>query len=304
MRTYRFSASLLAVTVLLALPSYAFGPAELNPDLRPSRELQTTGTDASLGSYRGLGAWVDMFDLSPWARPVRAIERMKAKGVRTLFLQTGNYSSTGAIYHPADVSRFIDAAHDRGMEVVAWYVPSFAKLRKDYRRSKAAINFTTARGDRFDSFALDIEATVVDDIATRNARLRRLSERLRALVGPRYTLGAIVPDSGSTYWPHFPYKSVAKRYDVFLPMAYYTYRTSGSHGVFHFISDNFRRIRKSTGDPSVPIHMIGGIAGDGTRREAAAFVRAVREKQGFGGSFYDFPITTRAEWRELTTLAR
>lgn len=250
-------------------------------------------------AYRGLATWVDIYDEWPYQRPRAAVRKMDEKGVRTLFLETANYRISTAIHHPAAVSRLIEAAHRRGVRVVAWYLPSFARLKRDFRRAMAAIRFRTENGQRFDSFALDIEATVVSDIETRNGRARRLSRRLRNAVGADYSMGAIVPEAGALYWPDFPYKAVARRFDVFLPMAYFTYRTSGFDDVYDFISNNVRTIRAKTGDRLVPIHVIGGVAQDATLRETRAFVKAAADRRVVGASLYDFTTTRHFQWERL-----
>ena len=129
---------------------------------RPGRRASAAH---SLAAYRGLGTWVDIFDATSWAHPETMVAKMKARGVRTLFLETGNYSQTVDVVRPSGQARFIDAAHARGMKVVAWYLPSFSALKKELRRSLAAINFRTPSGGQFDSFALDIEASVVKSVA-------------------------------------------------------------------------------------------------------------------------------------------
>ncbi len=154
---------------------------------------------------------------------------MARDGVRTLYLQTGNYEQRTDLVRPHALGEFIDAAHAAGMRVVAWYLPSFLYPVQDTRAALAAIRFRSAKGERFDSFALDIEASLVHSVPLRSKRLLQLSARLRAAVGRRYALGAIIPSPVGirrhpTYWPRFPYRSLARYYDVFLPMAYATDR--------------------------------------------------------------------------------
>src|SRR5690348_3389783 len=151
---------------------------------------------------------------------------MARDGVRTLYLQTGNYEQRVDLVRRRALGRFVDAAHAAGLRVVAWYLPSFLYPAQDYRRALAAIRFRTASGERFDGFALDIEASLVKGVRLRNHRLLRLSTRLRAAAGPRYALGAIIPSPVGirrhpAYWPGFPYRPLARVYDVFLPMAYF-----------------------------------------------------------------------------------
>lgn len=252
----------------------------------------------SVDVFSGLGAWVDMYDVPPWRYPARAVRRMSEKGVETLYLETANYRKpkSGSIYRPAAVAKFLGAADEAGINVVAWYVPGFDNLRRDLRRSRAAIEFRTEEGLGFDSFALDIEATLVRDIETRNRRARRLSRSIRELVGDEAPLGAIVPEAGALYWPDFPYRGLANVYDAFLPMAYFSYRTSGERGVYSYVSSNIAVAKEETGKP---VHLIGGIAEDSTPREVGAMVQAVRDSDAFGASLYDFPTTGSRQWDQL-----
>lgn len=296
--------SAIAAFVPLVVPMHALdlpGPPRwfeaAGPREQPSR--RPAPAKARLAPYRGLGAWVDIYDRGPWKRPRTTVGRMHRRGVRTVYLQTGNWGLDRAVFRPRSISAVLEAAHRRNMDVVAWYVPSFASPAADLRRSLAAIRFRSPRGHEFDSFALDIEATVVRDLALRNRRLRQLGRALRKEAGRAYGLGAIVPDVGSSYWPNFPYPAVDKSFDVFLPMAYYTFRTTGYRGVAAYTAANMRRIRRRTGDRNVPIHPIGGLAGEAGAREVRAFVSAARRGGAIGAGLYDYSITTSADWREL-----
>jgi hypothetical protein len=258
-----------------------------------------------LDPFRGLGAWVDMYDQGPWDYPRAAVRRMAERGVDTLYLETANYRKPvkHPMYRPPAVAEMLEEAHLHGMDVVAWYVPAFDNLKKDLHRATTALDFATETGQSFDAFALDIEATVVRDIALRNERARTLSRRIRDYVGEAYTLGAIVPEAGALYWPDFPYPAMSKRYDLFLPMAYFSYRTSGASGVYEFVSHNISEIRRQTGEPDTPVHLIGGIAEDSTAAEVEAMVQATEDKPTLGASLYDFPTTSAGQWRELSEVA-
>jgi hypothetical protein len=255
-----------------------------------------------LAAYRGLATWVDIYDTMPYERPVAAVRRMKAQGVTTLFLETANYRIDKPIFRPDVVATIIEAAHAHDIKVVAWYLPSFANVDRDYRRSMAAIRFRTPNGHRFDGFAMDIESDVVRDVAVRNKRMNRLSKRVRAAVGPDYTLGAIVPEADAKYWHNFPYTTVAKHYDVFLPMAYYTFRTKGPAGVDRWMRRNVTAIRQATGDPRTPIHLIGGLSERTSLPELRAFVDVALDRRVMGASLYEFETTTRRQWAELQRL--
>lgn len=261
---------------------------------------------ASIEAYRGLGSWIDIYDAA-WAHPAASVREMARRGVRTLYLQTSNFSRGQPFVHRDGVEAFLDAAEGSGVRVVAWYLPGFRDVALDARRSVAAIRFRTPNGNGFDSFALDIESPEVRRPAARSARLLRLSVRIRRAAGPGYPLGAIVPSPralryNTWYWPRFPFGRLAGVYDVFLPMTYFTWRVSGERGAHWYTAQNIDIIRDEVGDRSVPIHVIGGIGGEATPAETNGFVRAVRERGVLGASWYTFPLTTEGDWRALSRI--
>jgi hypothetical protein len=258
----------------------------------------------SLAAYRGLGTWVDLYDPTAWTHPEAIVARMKARGVRTLYLETGNYRQKVDVIRRSATARFIDAAHARGMKVVAWYLPSFAAPKKDLRRSLAAIRFRTPSGGQFDSFALDIEASIVKSVPLRNTRLLTLSSQIREAAGFDYPLGAIIPSPRGMklvhgYWPDFPYADLALTYDVFLPMGYFSYRPTDLGGAYGYTVRNIALIRRGTGDPDVPIHAIGGVGDDVNAAQVNAFVRATRDCGITGASMYDYTTTVSGGWKYL-----
>ena len=267
-----------------------------------------TGASVSAGHrspYAGLGTWLDIYATPSWAHPRQEVAAMARDGVQTLYLQTGNYEQNVDLVRRHALGLFVDAAHAAGMRVVAWYLPSFLSPAQETRRALAAIRFRSARGERFDSFALDIEASLVRSVPLRTRRVLRLSARLRAAVGRRYRLGAIIPSPVGirrhpAYWPRFPYRQLSRIYDVFLPMAYSTDRhIHGIRATRAYNAADVAIIRARTGRPHVAIHLIGGIADRMGPRETAGFMRAVADCRPLGYSLYDFPLTSRASWQAL-----
>jgi len=259
---------------------------------------------APVVSYRGLGTWVDMYDARAWNDPAAAVKDMERHGVHTLFVETSNYHWPSALNKPAALGALIEQAHAHGLKVVAWYLPGFSDPTKDYKRSMAAIGFRSAAGQKFDSFTLDIEASIVKNIDTRNSRLRTLSNRIRAAVGSSYPLGACTPSPAGMainagYWPRFPFKMLAGIFDVFVPMGYYTYHGDGYANAYRDTRNNIRIIREQTGRPGIPIHVIAGDAAKSSGSETTAYVRALRENGALGGSMYDWATTSDASWRVL-----
>jgi hypothetical protein len=290
--------AVLAAALVAAIAALV-GPSAVAP--------ASSAGGAPVDSYAGLGTWIDVYDTAVWAEPERAVETMSVYGVATLFLQTSNYRRAEDVVRPDLVARFIAAAHDRGINVVAWYLPSLADLARDSRRALRAIRFRTVDGDGFDSFALDIEARVVRSPVRRTTRLLRLSSSIRRAVGPSYALGAIVPsgrrmrlDPG--YWPAFPYRALARSFDVFLPMTYFAYGAKGARGRADTLGD-VALIRRGSKDPAVPIHVIGGIASLARPSEVNAFASTALACGVLGMSLYDFSGTRADQWATLSRLA-
>ena len=257
-----------------------------------------------LSSYRGFATWIDIFSPQAWSDPEGTIAAVAARGVRTVFLETGNYSQATDLVRPAGLGRLVEAAHAAGLKVVAWYLPSFVHPARDLRRALAAIRFRTPQGQRFDSFALDIEATSVKVVARRTARLLALSRSLRDVVGADYPLGAIIPSPRGmelrpSFWPGFPFKQLAALYDVFVPMAYYTYHVHGEPAVHDDVARAIALIREQTGDPDVPIHVIGGVADASRKGDVRGFLRAVADCRPLGFSLYDYFATKPGAWKLL-----
>ena len=276
-------------------------------------------------SYAGLGAWVDIYDPNSFNAPEKTISDMASHGVKTLYVETGNYRQKTDLFRPDRLARFIRAGHAADMDVVAWYLPSFGDLRKDLRRTMAAINFTTAGGDGFDSFALDIESPAVKPATIRSRRLIELSRQVRKRVGAEYPLGAIIPspmgmERAGNYWPRFPYRELTRFYDVWVPMNYFTYRpfcdvwvpmnyfahrstTRRKRSAYKYTRDNVTKIRQQTGDAQVPIHVIGGVAYQRLDRGSMeGFVQGVNDSDVDGASLYNHRGMQRAHWQVLRRL--
>lgn len=302
----KIAALVLAALVVSAVPSLV-GDSRRVP-LAVSVGASVGGTP-SLAAYRSLGTWIDIYDKSAWADPDAAVADMAGHGVRTLFLQTGNSRSKGVVFDPSAQAAFIQAAHARGMEVVAWYLPAMTDMTFDYDRVAAAIGFKTSDGQGFDSFALDIESSKIRKVSARNRALDVLSSKIRGLVGPSYPLGAIIPSpvgiaKQAGFWDAFPYGSIAKTYDVFVPMAYYTYHGKGAAAAGADALGSVRILRAQPGCANVPVHLIGGIAQKTTTAEVRAFAKAAQASGCVGASIYGWVGTTPGEWAALREVVR
>lgn len=265
-------------------------------------------------AYRGLGAWVDVFDYVPVIHGGRPpigspdVDAMAAHGVRTLYLQAAFDSpslTNGAV--PADLLvPMLRRAHDRGMRVVGWYSPRLREPAADLDRLVAIARFDVD-GQRFDGLAVDIEDRGLADVAERNRRLVDLSRKLRDAVGRDGAIGAIVlptvllEDVNRRFWPGFPWAQIAPHYDVWLPMTYWTdrLRSSGYREPRRYIEATVARTRDLLGRPDAPMHPIGGIGDRLTDADLEDYLSTLTDVGAIGGSIYDYRTMPTGGWGVL-----
>jgi hypothetical protein len=253
-----------------------------------------------LDAYSGTGTWVSIYDTAAWRSPERVVARLRARHVHTLYLQTSNDRQHTAIRRPPGVGRFLDAAHAAGIRVVGWYLPSFTNNRRDVERVVAGASYRSSSGQRFDSFAIDIESTKVRSIALRTRRALQLVAAVRRALPRPYVLGAITIDPvGARYWPRYPFRRLARQVDVFLPMTYFTARTSGARNVGVYIRRNVARVRALAGTSAFAVHPIGGEARTATTAELRAFLHASVAGGAVGVSVWEYGQMTPTQWALL-----
>lgn len=295
-------------------PRTAAVPADPPPGSSPSFPV-------AAGVYRGMGAWVDIFDYHTRAEVTAGpmLDNMSRRGVRTVFLQSSRFKQPEDILNPEKVGIFIDEAHARGIAVVAWYVPGFGHLDRDIRSSMAAIEFKSSTGHSFDGFAPDIETgddLIGGDRARFNAGIAEYSRRLRERAGGR-VLGAIVVDAKNNErapakWAGFPWPEIGRYYDVVLPMAYWSVTKRGGCGAEYDTAQYMREVYDKTQalmQIHRPLNIIGGIGNCISHSETAHMVDALLEKGAIGGGLYDFETQESngardGIWQELTRLNR
>jgi hypothetical protein len=269
----------------------------------------------TLDAYRGLGAWVDVFDWTvhydrtpadPPAVGLAEIDAMAARGVRTLYFQPARFDSPApGIVEEAQARVLIDRARGHGMQVVGWYLPTMLDPAFD----RAQIDAVAALP--VDGLGIDIESTLLADEAERNRRVVALSADLRAAY-PGEVLAAIVlppvvTEVYGTYWGSFPWAELAPHYDVWLPMGYWTNRSvaSGWRDAYTYTAANIDLLREATGRPGAVVHAVGGIGccegptAPTTPADVTGMVTAARERGAIGASIYDFATTGADLWEPL-----
>jgi hypothetical protein len=259
-----------------------------------------------LTAFSGLGSWIDVFDHDDDPGSVVPLVKAAAKrGVRTLYLESARYTSATDIQFPHAFGAAIDEAKAHGMRVVGWYPPGFVDVGMEVRRSLAAIRFVSPKGNRIDGFGADIEYTeAVRDHGVRSKRAVDYSNRLRAAVGASYPMGAIVIpptslEANAQRWPDFPWTSLAKSYQLFMPMNYWTAHGKDPQTASDLTKRNIEKTRSLTGKP---VHIIGGLGESADVDQVAAYVKAAREGGSLGGGLYDYTTTRSDVWGELLKL--
>jgi hypothetical protein len=262
--------------------------------------------DASV--FGGLGTWVDIYDGPVYATPERAAERIAARGVKTVWVETANYGAPVDVVEPVRLGRLVDALHSRGLRTVAWYLPGHVNPALDRRRALAMLSFRTPKGDRFDGVALNIESTRLRNASLRSQRAVSLTRQLREATGD--TPLAIVPfnprglEKRPSTWPGFPWAELAASADAFAPMIYTGGAVKGFDATYGYVTRALRLLRAEAGS-DVQIHVAGGVADRLGPEELAGFVAAVEDDGAtIGVSLYDWLTTSARAWKVLAPLSR
>lgn len=258
--------------------------------------------DASV--FGGLGTWVDIYDSAVYAAPERAAQRMAARGIDVVWVETANFGAAVDVVEPVRLGRLVDALEGLGVRTVAWYLPGHVNPQLDRRRALAMLSFRTPRGAAFDAVALNIESTRLRNAALRSQRAVTLARQLRQAAGE--TPVAIVPfnprglERRPATWPRFPWKELAAQADAFAPMVYTGGALRGFDATYGYVTRALRLLRAHTGSSDVAIHVAGGVADRLGPEELQGFAAAVEDDGAtLGVSLYDWMTTPARAWPVL-----
>ena len=278
-------------------------PTAPAPTVAPAVTVRPGG----VSPFVGMGTWVDVFDWAPSyakGKPVKlapsAVDAMADQGVQVLYLQTtrADYAGPGDIVDPGLLRQWLDRAQARGLQVVAWYLPTLTDVGADLRRLQATAALPTV-----DGIGVDIESKAVANHDERSRRLVELSRLARTALAGRplsaITLPNVVTDVISpNYWPRFPWAQIKPFYDAWQPMGYWTNRRADSpyRNAELYTRENIERMRAKLGDPDAVVHPIGGIGDQTTPADIAGFLRAVRATNSVGASLYDWSTQSASSY--------
>jgi hypothetical protein len=268
----------------------------------------SAGKGAESTVFGGLGTWVDIYDRALYAAPERTAQRMAARRIGTVWVETANYGASVDVVDPVRLGRLVDALHARGIRAVAWYLPGHLKPALDSRRALAMLSFRTPQGSSFDGIALNIESTKLRNVALRSSRAVALTEQVRAAAGDVPL--AIVPfnprglERRPSTWPGFPWAELAASSDAFAPMVYTGGAFRGFDATYGYVTRALRLLRTQAG-ADVQIHVAGGVADRLGTEELAGFTAAVVDDGAtIGVSLYDWMTTPPRAWKALEPLTR
>ncbi len=260
--------------------------------------------------FSGLGAWWDVFDWSPSYSPgpklgLTDVDRLANAGVQVLFIQSSRANRPEVVIDRDLFEQIVDRAHARGMRVVSWYLPTFIDAKVDVARLVEPLKLGV------DGIAMDIESRDNLDVEQRNellvfetwfTRFVLVDVPMAAIVLPPVATEVINP----AYWPDFPWTKIAKAYDAWMPMSYWTNRSeaSGWRDGGRYTGHNIDRLRVRLGDMGAPVHPIGGIADTATAYEVDSFVRVSQSRGVIGGSLYDDRTSSPAQYQALQPFRR
>ncbi len=259
---------------------------------------------ADAAVFGGLGTWVDIYDRAVYAAPEAAAQRMAARRVETVWVETANFGAAVDVVEPVRLGRLVDALHARGVRAVSWYLPGHVNPALDRRRALAMLSFRTPSGGAFDGVALNVESTRVKNVSLRSRRAVTLARQLRQAAGDVPI--AIVPfnprglERRPTTWPRFPWKELAAQSDAFAPMIYTGGAYAGFDATYGYVTRALRLLRVHTENPEIPIHVAGGVADRMGPEELAGLVAAVEDDGAIiGVSLYDWMTTPARAWPSL-----
>jgi hypothetical protein len=322
-RVSTLQVGLLVAAVLLAVfvvwGQQAGTPSEEGAVARttsvPSESSEPSGGEgvvAETSPYAGVGTWLSRYRITrefaggqPPVTPAD-VDAMADAGVQTIYLQPAADDPRYPGLLSTDLlGEFLAEAHERGMQVVAWYLPRFGDIDADLARLQEIADFRAGE-HAFDAIAVDIEFTETLPTEPRNEALIELSEQLREAL-PDVELGAIVLPPvvtdvlNTAYWPDFPWQELRDLYDVWMPMAYWSNRSEEGFTDPHwYVTENIARVRQHLDDPCAVVSVIGGYDIEETADDYAAMVRAATEQQAIGVSIWDWPTTPSSAWPPLS----
>ena len=197
--------------------------------------------------------------------------------------------------------------HARHIAVVAWYLPALTDPAVDLRRALAAARFvslTASASTRSRSTSRRASCGMLASGRAACWRSRRACAPQSAGLSARSDHPLAGRDEeAQALLARVPVRGLARQYDAFVPMAYYSSRMHTPPRSPATRSGASRSsARRAAGRAADPL--IGGMASPTSTSEATAFVRTIVSCGVAGFSLYDYSGTKPALWRVLQSPGR
>lgn len=256
-------------------------------------------------SVTGKGVWLPL-PLLDLADPAAIVRAARALGVTHVYLEAG--SSGGGFYGRPNADRFLTAAHQGGLKVVAWVLTRLDSVPTDVALSASIATYRTPSGDSFDGIAPDVEFnTYADDVRT-------FSEVLRTELGPSKLIVGVIYPAGSWTGRRHPVAGILSRsFNVLAPMAYWheSQQDFSTGDVYDFISQAVVDVQNAVGSSTFPVTVIAqgydtfGRNGAGpsspSGAETLGALAGARAGNAIGVSLFQWGTLTPDEWNVLRT---
>ena len=253
----------------------------------------------SLDPVAGLGMWCTppVLDAAP---PRVLVDAAVRAHVTHLYVEVAG--SGPGFYGAGALAALLPLAHRAHIAVLAWVYPFLDDVPRDVAIALAAARYVSPGGDRPDGIVADVEQNMGEPY------VRAYGQVLRARLGPK-VLMAVSTYPPQSYWGRrYPFATVARSWDLVVPQDYWHLqdRTYGAGEVYRYVAASIAAVRARAGSPHLPVEVLGQMfdfyqdgRGSPAGPEILAALRAARDGQAGGISFFEWNHATPAEWDAL-----
>jgi hypothetical protein len=261
--------------------------------------LRRGAPTADLAAVAGLGMWCTPPVLAV-APPRSLVAAARANHITHLYVEVAHsYSGfTGA----ASLAALLPVAHAAHIAVIAWVYPFLNDVPLDVALAVRVARYVAPSGDRPDGLMADVEQNMQEPY------VRAYGQVVRALLGPRVLMGIATYPPQSYWGMRYPFRTVARSWDVIVPMDYWHLRPRpySAQEAARYVTASIAGIRQAVGAATVPIEVLGqmfDVYQDGRNSPSAAEIEGAMHAaiagHAAGISFFEWNHATPGEWDAL-----
>jgi hypothetical protein len=268
----------------------------------PDRAPAGAGGVTLAQGVAGKGMWFT-YETVRQTPPEHLVATALANGLSFLAPEVG--TSRRGYWAGAELDALLGAAHGARLRVIPWVYTWLADLPGDLALALRAARHVSPTGEAPDGIAVDIEENLDEGV------VRTFGQLLRGAVGPARLLVAITFQPQHSQGRRTPYPAIAETFDVVAPMSYWHLRDApyGYAEAYAYVAESVRLIRERTGQPDLPVTVLGQTfdwftrgeigAGNPTADEVRGAMQGARDAGALGIGFFDWFSATPEEWEAL-----